>query len=404
MPTKKKPSPKTAAKKSARKTVKKTATTKSASKTATKKKSPGTAVKGAAKKAAPKETSVKKAATPKKASAKKAPAKKASAKKKADSKKTAAKKAVTKKTPPAKKKAATGKSAGKATGPKKGGKTGTAPKGEPSAGSGGGGASEEVTRRVTEALRKRGQRGEEDESRKGQPVVFSLKDLREYLKTRKTAPVLKEEAPNPTAKKGDAGGESSRKAEPAGPARAKQSFGAASVADLLGFDPSASGGVDKTSKASEEGVPKKFLPYFRSLVRLHDEVLEGLNRHSEETLRRSNKEDSGDLSSYGQHMADAGTDSFDRDFALSMVSSEQEALYEIDEAIRRIREGNYGVCEITGKPISRERLKAVPFTRYSVEGQREIEQGRRRVVQQKAGIQGFDGEDSPVLSDEDADE
>jgi RNA polymerase-binding transcription factor DksA len=103
-------------------------------------------------------------------------------------------------------------------------------------------------------------------------------------------------------------------------------------------------------------------------------------------------------------MADAGTDSFDRDFALSMVSSEQEALYEIDEAIRRIREGNYGVCEITGKPISRERLKAVPFTRYSVEGQREIEKGRRRVVQQKAGIQGFDGEDSPVLSDEDADE
>ncbi|MEM0965921.1 MAG: TraR/DksA C4-type zinc finger protein [Verrucomicrobiota bacterium] len=256
---------------------------------------------------------------------------------------------------------------------------------------------EEVTRRVTEALKRRGPKTGEEEARKGQPVVFNLEDLRSYLKNRKSAPPDVDEKPKKKA------AEKPVKAavkEVQSPTRAKQSFGAASVADLLGFDPMATTSAPEPSQSSEEGVPKKFISYFRALVKLHDEVAEGLNRHSEETLNRSNKEDSGDLSSYGQHMADAGTDSFDRDFALSMVSSEQEALYEIDEAIRRIREGAYGVCEITGKAISRDRLKAVPFTRYSVEGQIEVERGRVRKVQ-KAGIQGFDGEDSPVVADDD---
>ena len=103
-----------------------------------------------------------------------------------------------------------------------------------------------------------------------------------------------------------------------------------------------------------------------------------LERHSEETLKRSSKDDAGDLSSYGQHMADAGTDTFDRDFALSMVSSEQEALSEIDAALKRIHDGTYGICEITGKPIPKERLLAVPFTRYSAEALKEIEKNRYR--------------------------
>tara|TARA_R100000027_G_scaffold67753_2_gene68560 strand:+ start:1706 stop:2641 length:936 start_codon:yes stop_codon:yes gene_type:complete len=267
-----------------------------------------------------------------------------------------------------------------------------------------GGVSEEVARQVaTGVLRKRGRKQQEDDSRKGQPVVFSLEDVREFLKNRKATG---EEEIEVVPKKKVAAAPAKPKAPaPAAtaPARPKQSFGAASVADLLGFDPTASGADDSANKSNEEDIPKKFLTYYRALVELHEQVYEGLHRHSEETLRRSNKEDSGDLSSYGQHMADAGTDSFDRDFALSMVSSEQEALYEIDEAIRRIRDGSYGVCEITGKPISRDRLRAVPFTRYSVEGQMEVERGRKRTVQ-KAGIQGFDGEDSPVMSDDDSDE
>ena len=73
------------------------------------------------------------------------------------------------------------------------------------------------------------------------------------------------------------------------------------------------------------------------------------------------------------HMADAGTDEFDRDFALSMISSDQNAAYEIDAALARIRDGSYGICEITGKPIEPERLAAIPWTRFSAESQRELE-------------------------------
>jgi RNA polymerase-binding transcription factor DksA len=76
---------------------------------------------------------------------------------------------------------------------------------------------------------------------------------------------------------------------------------------------------------------------------------------------------------YSLHMADAGTDNFDRDFALSIASSEQEAVYEIDQAINRIRDGSYGVCELTGKPIEPERLKAIPWARFSAAAEKELE-------------------------------
>ncbi|MNC89376.1 General stress protein 16O [compost metagenome] len=98
-------------------------------------------------------------------------------------------------------------------------------------------------------------------------------------------------------------------------------------------------------------------------------------------------------------MADAGTDTFDRDFALSLVSSEQEALSEIEAAIKRISDGTYGICELTGKPISRERLMAVPFARFSVESQAEVERLKRRNAQ-RGGIFGELGEDSKASSDD----
>jgi len=76
---------------------------------------------------------------------------------------------------------------------------------------------------------------------------------------------------------------------------------------------------------------------------------------------------------FSTHMADAGTDTFDRDFALGMLSSEQDALYEIDEALNRIRDGTYGKCELTGRPIERERLEAIPWTRFSAAAEKQLE-------------------------------
>ncbi len=149
----------------------------------------------------------------------------------------------------------------------------------------------------------------------------------------------------------------------------------ASIADLLGgSNPfrKGEGFVDESKQ-----VPEKFRRYYRLLVDMRDALHKGLAFHSESALKKSGKDDAGDLSGYSQHLADAGTDTADRDFALSLISNEQEALKEIADAIERMKKGSYGTCEITSKPIPAARLIAVPFTRYSLEGQKELERNRR---------------------------
>ena len=158
---------------------------------------------------------------------------------------------------------------------------------------------------------------------------------------------------------------------------------------MLGFNPKKARSVEAIA---EQEVPEKFKRYYRLLIDLRTHLTAGIELHSEETLKRSSKDDAGDLSAYGQHMADAGTDTFDRDFALSLVSSEQEALTEIDSAIKRIHDGTYGVCEISQKPIAKERLLAVPFTRYTAEAQKNLERNRHRSRTQ-AGLFGELGEE-----------
>ena len=173
---------------------------------------------------------------------------------------------------------------------------------------------------------------------------------------------------------------------------------AASLADILGFNPKKG---KKATLAADKEVPGKYKRYYKLLLDLRSHLTEGIERHSEETLKRSAKDDAGDLSSYGQHMADAGTDTFDRDFALSMVANEQEALSEIDAAIKRIDAGTYGICEITRKPIAKERLLAVPFTRCTAEAQKNLERNRHRSRSQ-AGFFGEMGEEGGKMIDEDS--
>lgn len=75
-------------------------------------------------------------------------------------------------------------------------------------------------------------------------------------------------------------------------------------------------------------------------------------------------------------LSDQGTDTFDREFALNQLSNEQDVLFEIDEAIRRIEKGTYGICEMYDEPINIERLEALPYVRYSIKAQSEIEKGQ----------------------------
>ncbi|MEI8205852.1 MAG: TraR/DksA C4-type zinc finger protein [Kiritimatiellales bacterium] len=75
-------------------------------------------------------------------------------------------------------------------------------------------------------------------------------------------------------------------------------------------------------------------------------------------------------------LSDQGTDTFDREMELNMMGSEQEVIFEIDAALRRIEKGTYGVCELTGQPINFERLQALPYVRFTVRAQSELEKGR----------------------------
>ena len=85
------------------------------------------------------------------------------------------------------------------------------------------------------------------------------------------------------------------------------------------------------------------------------------------------KESAEEMTGYSMHMADSGTDNFDRDSALSLLSSDQDAVYEIDEALKRIERGTYGICELTNKTIPKTRLNAVPWARYTVDSQAQLE-------------------------------
>lgn len=228
-------------------------------------------------------------------------------------------------------------------------------------------------------------------------IAFSLDEVREIaLKNEKqlesTVKTAKSDKAAAAAKQAEAVAKLEKSAKP-------NHVKAASLADILGFHP---GKTKQPARMVDEAdVPEKFRRYYRLLLDLRTHVLTQLGEHTEETLLKSSKDDSGDLSGYGQHMADAGTDTFDRDFALSLVSNEQEALAEIEAAIKRVHAGTYGICESTQKPIAKERLLAVPFTRYSTEAKREVERHSHRSIE-RGGLFG-DGteEDGGKMSSDD---
>lgn len=119
------------------------------------------------------------------------------------------------------------------------------------------------------------------------------------------------------------------------------------------------------SATPADGIARRWRKHHARLLALRDEFL----RHQGDLEQDAVQEQP----AFSVHMADAGTDTFDRDMALGMLSSEQDAVYQIDQALDRIRNGQYGVCELTGKTIEPERLQAIPWTRFSAEAERKLE-------------------------------
>lgn len=209
-------------------------------------------------------------------------------------------------------------------------------------------------------------------------IVFTIDDLDAYLAMRAsgaTTAQTKSAAKQPAAKTGAA--KSAVAPTVNKPTSSpKNPVAAASIFDILGFNP-----VDAPSleKHQEKEIPRKWKKYYNLLVDLRKHHSRGAENISEEVLKRSAKEDSGDLSSYGQHLADAGSESFERDMAYNLLSNEKEMIAEIDAAIERIKNGTYGICEVTGEPIPESRLEAIPFTRCTKRGQ-EIKEAQSRKI------------------------
>ncbi len=132
-------------------------------------------------------------------------------------------------------------------------------------------------------------------------------------------------------------------------------------------------GADLTGKKSPFN--KKELAKFRMLLVLKRSELIGDVKNMEHEALRSN---AGSLSNLPQHMADQGSDAYDQALALDLAAVDRRLIKEIDDAIMRIDNGTYGLCELTGKPIRLERLEEIPWARHSIEAAREME--RRSVA------------------------
>lgn len=119
---------------------------------------------------------------------------------------------------------------------------------------------------------------------------------------------------------------------------------------------------------------RRDLEKFRELLlEKRRELLGDVSSMEDEALRNSGNTN---LSNLPIHMADMGTDNYEQEFTLGLVEKDRKVLREIHAALMKIKDGTYGICEGTGKPISKTRLEAQPWTRYSIEHARKLEQRR----------------------------
>ena len=133
--------------------------------------------------------------------------------------------------------------------------------------------------------------------------------------------------------------------------------GSATAASILGR-PAAVAHTVKIRKNGEVKIKAEWAKFYERLLELRDQLMRQMNGLAKESAQ--------EMAGYSLHMADSGTDNFDRDFALSLLSSDQDAIYEIEEALKRIEKGTYGICRDCGEPIAEARLNAIPWTRVCI--------------------------------------
>ncbi|HPS54751.1 MAG TPA: TraR/DksA C4-type zinc finger protein [Sedimentisphaerales bacterium] len=138
---------------------------------------------------------------------------------------------------------------------------------------------------------------------------------------------------------------------------------------------------DKTKKNVKQASKKSVLTtaelahFQKLLLKKRMEIIGSVNEMQDEALSKSRTDACGDLSSVPIHMADLGTDNYQQEFSLGLVDSERKLLVEIYDALERIENGSYGICQKTGEPITKARLEAKPWAKYCIEYVRKLEQG-----------------------------
>jgi DnaK suppressor protein len=115
----------------------------------------------------------------------------------------------------------------------------------------------------------------------------------------------------------------------------------------------------------------------KSLLELREKLVENVHFMEDEALGKSRQESSGDLSNVPIHMADVGTDNYDRDLTIGLIQNGEEELRAIDEALEKISKKTYGLCEgeECGKKITKARLTALPYVKLCIDCQRQEELG-----------------------------
>jgi len=115
---------------------------------------------------------------------------------------------------------------------------------------------------------------------------------------------------------------------------------------------------------------KKELNEFKKIILKRKEEIDDEIKHiSDDTLKKSQKDASGDISGYTYHMADVATDNYDREFSLGLASNDRKSLYELNDALKKVEDGTFGICEDCQRLITKIRLKAVPQARLCVKCQ-----------------------------------
>jgi RNA polymerase-binding transcription factor DksA len=165
------------------------------------------------------------------------------------------------------------------------------------------------------------------------------------------------------------------KKKPATPAKKAKNVGSATLDAILG----------KASPKHKSKQPVMWAPsgrmklkpewqgYYNTLLDLRERIQQQMNGLAKESATQ--------MEGHSLHMGDSGTDNFDRDFALTLLSSDQDAVFEIEEALKRIERDTFGVCELTNKNIPKTRLEVIPWTRFTVEAQAQLE--REGALRQK---------------------